>query len=177
MTHHHHHSREEIAKAEIGHTESTPAINRLLTLAFLAMLAAVPAFQTVREVAAIRSGDEPGRAWPQWMDVFTTVRPQWREARAIAAAASIRDAFAAAHETNNRMLRDIAAYEAALKDRDAMIEWLVPRMQTVVTGWLRGGNEDAYCGRGRACPRLSSSGTGCFQAAGLNCPAWARPVT
>ena len=147
MTHHKHHSREEIAKAEIGHTESTPAINRFLSLAFLAMLAAVPVFQTVREVAAIRGGDEPGRAWPQWMDVFTTVRPQWREVRAVAAAGSIRDAFAVARETNNRMLRDIAAYEAALKDRDAVIEWLVPHMQTVVTGWLRGGNEDAYCGR------------------------------
>lgn len=147
MSHHKHHSREEIAKIEIGHTDSTPAINGFLTLFFLIVITAVPLLQTGRELAAIRAGEEPGRDWPQPWNVFTTVRPQWHELRAVATAGSMRGAFAAMHATNSRMLRDIAAYESDLKARDAAVQWLIPRMQIPVTAWLKGGNEDAYCGR------------------------------
>jgi hypothetical protein len=147
MTHHKHHSREEIAKAEIGHTESTPAINRFLALVFLAVLTAVPAVQTVHECAAIRAGDEPGRRWPQPWDVFTTLRPQWSELQTVATAGSVHGTFTALQDANKRMLRDIAAYESDLKTRDKLMQWVIPRMQILITAWLKGGNEDAYCGR------------------------------
>lgn len=147
MSPHHHHSREEIAKIEIGHTDSTPGVNGFLAVFFVLLITAVPLLQTVREEAAIRGGREPGRRWPQWADVFTDVRPQWHEIKAIATAGSIGGMFEAGKTVNNRILRDIGAYEAGLKDRDALIQWVIPRMQVAITGWLKGGNEDAYCGR------------------------------
>ena len=45
------------------------------------------------------------------------------------------------------MLRDIQSYETELKERDGLMQWLIPRLQIPVTAWLKGGNEDAYCGR------------------------------
>jgi alginate O-acetyltransferase complex protein AlgJ len=148
MTHHvKHHSREELAKAEIGHTVSTPGVNRFLTLVFLALIVAVPVMQNIREFSAIRAGRDTERRVPQSWDVFTFLWPKLTEIKAAAGAGSIKGVFEAGRASNNRMLRDIGTYEAALKDRDAMIQWLIPRMQSVITGQLKGGNEDAYCGR------------------------------
>lgn len=134
---HHKRSREEIAKAEIGHTDSTAAVNWLLTLSFLAVIVAVPLLQTIRELPAV----------PQWLDVFRFLRPQGAELRAMVQADGVTGRFAAGRSMNHRMLRDIADYERELKDRDGLVQWLLPHMQLLITGWLRGGNEDAYCGR------------------------------
>jgi len=144
MSNRQHHSREEIAKIEIGHTDSTPAINRFLTLFFLAVITAVPLLQMGREFAAIRAGTESGRKLPQCFDVFSFLLPSRAELRAFAAADGL---LAAGSRMNARMLRDIQAYETDLKDRDALVKWLIPRLQIPVTAWLKGGNEDAYCGR------------------------------
>lgn len=142
-----HRSREDAAKAEIGHTDSTRGINRFLALFFLALLAAVPLLQTLREFANIRAGREQGRSLPQCWDVFTFLFPQRSEVKTFIRAGSPGGMFEAGKAFNNRMLRDIGAYEAGLKDRDALIQWLIPRMQVAITGWLKGGNEDAYCSR------------------------------
>ncbi len=131
------HSREEQAKIEIGHTESTPAVNRVLTLVFLAVIVAVPLLQTAREAPAL----------PQWCEVFTFLWPKPAELKAVARGGGAGGRFAAGKALNERLLRDIANYERELKDRDTLVQRLIPRMQTVITGWLRGGNEDAYCGR------------------------------
>lgn len=148
MTHHIKHlSREELAKAEIGHTISTPGVNRFLTLVFLALIVAVPVLQNIRELSAIRSGKDAERRVPQSWDVFTFLWPNLKEIKTAAGADSIKGFFEAGKASNNRMLRDIGTYEASLKDRDFMIQWLIPRMQTFITGLLKGGNEDAYCGR------------------------------
>jgi alginate O-acetyltransferase complex protein AlgJ len=56
--------------------------------------------------------------------------------------------FAAVQAANARIMTDIAAYETELEDRDPIVGQVVPWMQLLITGWLRGGNEDAYCGRG-----------------------------
>ena len=148
MTHHIKHlSREELAKAEIGHSISTPGVNRFLTLVFLALIVAVPVLQNIRELSAIRSGKDAERRVPQSWDVFTFLWPNLKEIKTAAGADSIKGFFEAGKASNNRMLRDIGTYEASLKDRDFMIQWLIPRMQTFITGLLKGGNEDAYCGR------------------------------
>jgi len=145
MSHHKHHSREEIAKIEIGHTDSTPAINGFLTLFFLAVITVVPLLQTGREFMAIRAGTESGRKLPQSLDVFSFLLPNRAELRSL-----VKDdagLLAAGSRVNARILRDIETYETNLKERDELVKWLVPRMQIPVTAWLKGGNEDAYCGR------------------------------
>ena len=145
MSHHKHHSREEIAKIEIGHTDSTPAINWFLTLFFLAVITAVPLLQTGREFAAIRAGKESDRKLPQSVDVFSFLLPSGAELKTLASAED--GLLAASTRVNARILRDIQTYETDLKERDALMRWLIPRMQIPVTAWLKGGNEDAYCGR------------------------------
>lgn len=144
MSHSHHphiehpkRSREEIAKIEIGHTQASPGVTRTLAFGFIAVMIAVPILQTLRELPSV----------PQWCDVFKFPWPKSAEIKAIIQPEGGVTRFAASKAYNDRLLRDITEYERELKDRDTMIQWLIPRMQTIVTGWLRGGNEDAYCGR------------------------------
>ena len=137
-------SREEIAQREIGHTDSTPGINLFLTAMFVATIAAVPLVQTVCDLAAIRAGHEPGRTLPQSGDPAFFLQPIASEVPEEASASV--GWFTAVQATNARIMRHIAAYETELQDRDPIVRRVVPWMQLVITGWLRGGNEDAYCG-------------------------------
>ena len=139
---HHHHSREEIAKAEIGHTDTTPGVCRFLTLAFIAVIVSVPLLQFAVEYRP--RGGEP--SLPSFRNAGR-ILPSSGELKHLARAGSIRETFRRAWALNNRMLRDITEYETDLKDRSVFVDRLIPFMQTIVTGWLRGGNEDAYCGR------------------------------
>ena len=157
MSPHHHHTREEIAKIEIGHTDSTRPINLFLTLLFLALITVVPVLQTVvdwkalardRERAMAAQQPGPARRFPQVFDVMTLLMPSGAEWKGLVRSASLRQAFRAGRAINNRMLADIGAYERTLKDGDRMIQALIPMVQSVLTGLLRGGNEDVYCGRG-----------------------------
>jgi len=145
MSHNKNHSREEIAKIEIGHTDSTPAINRFLALFFVAVITVVPLLQTGREITAIRAGKESGRKLPQSFDVFSFLLPSRTELKSLVTDDA--GLLAAGSRVNARILRDIQTYETNLKENDALVKWLVPRMQIPVTAWLKGGNEDAYCGR------------------------------
>ena len=142
-------SREEIAKIEIGHTDSTRAIDWFLTLFFLAVIVAVPLAQLARDFAAIRAGKEPGRNLPQSLDVFSFLLPSLSEVSdlVVDGAAEKGGFLAAGSRLNNRMLGDIQRYETDLKNRDEVMQWVIPRMQVPVTAWLKGGNEDAYCSR------------------------------
>lgn len=140
-------SREEIAKVEIGHTESTPGINRFLVFFFVVVVSAVMLVRNITDVAEIRAGAQPGRSIPQSWDPLFFAWPTRQEVSAITGADSLGDGFAACAAVNKRILADITTYERELKDRDAMVQWLIPHMQSVITGWLRGGNEDAYCGQ------------------------------
>lgn len=145
MSQHQQLSREEIAKIEIGHTDSTPAINVFLTLFFIAVITAVPLLQMGREFAAIRAGKESGRRLPQALDVFGFLLPSRAELKTLVAADG--SVLAAGSRVNNRMLHDFQTYETDLKERDLLMQAVIPRMQVPVTAWLKGGNEDAYCGR------------------------------
>lgn len=138
-------SREEIAKREIGHTDSTRPLNLFITVTFLVVIAAVPLMQNFADVAALRAGREPGRALPQCWDPAFFLMPTAAEVRAVLAGGPHWvDAVLAA---NARIMRDRAAYEKQLEDRDPIVNRVVPWMQLLITGWLQGGNEDAYCGR------------------------------
>jgi alginate O-acetyltransferase complex protein AlgJ len=140
-------SREEIAKAEIGHTDSTRSINGFLCLFFLLVITAVPLWRTLAEFRDIQSGRSADRKLPRSWDALSFLRPTRQELAAVVRADSAPGAFQSAMAANDRILRDIAAYERDLKEQDNLIQWLVPRMQTVLTGWLKAGSEDAYCGR------------------------------
>jgi len=134
---HHKRSREEIAKIEIGHTDISPAVTRTLSFGFIAVLLAVPIIQTIRELPSV----------PQWTAPFVFLWPKSSEIKSIVSPPDGEGRFAQAKAMNQRLLIDISEYEKELKDRDVMVQWLIPRMQSIITGGLRGGNEKAYCGR------------------------------
>ena len=130
---------------EIGHTESTTALNWFLTLVFLATITVVPLLQIGREFASIRAGKESDRSLPQSFDVCSFLLPSRAELKALTTGEG--GVIAAGSRINKRMLQDIQRYETDLKERDSLMKWVIPRMQIPVTAWLKGGNEDAYCGR------------------------------
>lgn len=140
MLHHKHHSREEIAKIEIGHTDSTRGKNRFLVVLFLVVICGIPLLQTARDVRAIRSGAETTRRFPQCLDIISVFASGPAEPEEASLFGSVKRA-------NARMMRAIDAYETELKQRDVFMGGLIPLMQIPVTAWLKGGNEDAYCGR------------------------------
>lgn len=146
-------SREEIARRDIGHTDISHGLACFLTVFFLVVIGAVPLLQHVSEFRAIARekaaspGDRPERLWPQCWDVLKLI-PTRAELKNVAASSGARDVFSNLKAINNRMLKFIPEYEEALKDHSDLIQWLIPHMQGIVTGVFKGGNEDAYCGRG-----------------------------
>ncbi len=136
---HHPLSREEQAKIEIGHTESTPGINRFLAGVWIALILAVPIGESIA-------------AWwihrrPPPCAGIVRLLPTRAEGRSVLSASGLRGRFDRLRRINNRILGDIQRYEIALKDESLFVKSLVPPMQALITGVLRGGTEDAYCGR------------------------------
>ena len=128
-------TREEQAMREIGVTDISPGLAMVMTLAFCGLIAAVPLWE---EFAPRRSGATP-RHWS-----VAGLVPTWTEIKGIASSSSPWQATLA---VNGRILREIKAYEDGLKEKSAIVQALVPLMQVPITGWLKGGNEDAYVGR------------------------------
>jgi hypothetical protein len=128
-------TREEQAMREIGVTDISPRLAMVMTLAFCGLIAAVPLWE---EFAPRRSGATP-RHWS-----VAGLVPTWNEVKGIASSSSPWQATLA---VNARILREIKAYEDGLKENSALVQALVPLMQVPITGWLKGGNEDAYVGR------------------------------
>jgi alginate O-acetyltransferase complex protein AlgJ len=143
-------SREEIAAIEVGHTDVSPAVARALSISFLLLIASIPAIQGIHEFRTVsrekteaRSSGRQynGHRFPACLD-GTMLWPTRAEL------AGVKD-LASFLAVNTRMLRDIHAYEDALEDNSILHKALHAPAQYVLTGWLRGGNEKVYCGKGR----------------------------
>lgn len=147
MSTHGHETREKIARREIGHTDSAPGVNIFLTGIFLLVIALVPLSQNVFEMAAIWSGRETRRSFPQSWDVFLFFRPRLAELKAIVEAVPAGRAGESVMALNRRIMADIDNYEQELKDRNKRVQAIVPYMQAALTGVLGGGSEEAYRGR------------------------------
>jgi alginate O-acetyltransferase complex protein AlgJ len=130
-------TREEHAKAYLEHTQVSRATAGALVAAFLLTITAVPVVQHIVEVRANLQArrdeqaatDEPptGRVLPQSWDVFSLMRP--RSGRTMPTVA------------------DIKTFESELEEGSVVSAWLLPRAQSVLTGVLGAGNEQAYPGR------------------------------
>ncbi|MFM8218124.1 MAG: alginate O-acetyltransferase AlgX-related protein, partial [Planctomycetaceae bacterium] len=138
-------SHREAAQAEVGHTDSTPALNGFLTGVFLLTITAVPLLQFTRELVAIGRGETPGRTLPQSLDVVAALQPRRAELATLVAPTA--GFLAAARGVNDRVLRDLRTYETELTERDQLRRWLVPRVRRPLAAWLQGGNEETYIGR------------------------------
>lgn len=126
-------SRETEAELALKHTVFTRGTRWLLIALFLLTIVSVPAFQLAVELGSPRAAG--GLAT---FDVYKAY-PAWVKIRAARNAADIW-----------RLLpkgTDLKAAEKQLETESVVSTWLLPRVQSVLTGKLRAGNEQVYLGR------------------------------
>lgn len=126
-------SREEEAEFALKHTVYTPGTRWLLIALFLLTIISVPAIQVAVELRSPRSSG--GLAT---FDIYG-VLPPWAKIRAVRTAGDLWRLLPRAAE--------LKAAEEALESESAVSAWLLPRVQSVLTGKLGAGNEQVYLGR------------------------------
>ncbi|MCK4788072.1 MAG: hypothetical protein KAV87_30240 [Desulfobacteraceae bacterium] len=149
--------RHKIAKIEIGNTAITRMQKCVLIVAFFTTIFSVPVVQHIHEIRAFMSGKpERGTPWPQCYDILSSVskpleiifsieKPGQPETHLFTNASIVDRIFNA----NRVLLSDIDKYEDAVTDDSLLTEILLPPAQSILTGTLRVGNEQAYLGRDR----------------------------
>lgn len=126
-------SREEEAELALKHTVYTPGTRWLLITLFLLTIISVPAIQLAVELRSPRPSG--GLAT---FDVYR-VLPEWAKIRAVRSARDLWHLLPRAAE--------LKAAEEALETESIVSAWLLPRVQSVLTGKLGAGNEQVYLGR------------------------------
>lgn len=124
---------EEKSQRELEATEVGPLTARLLTWAFVAFVAGVPLIQAAIEW---RRGEPLG--------VLTLLEPM-RGALAKLSSGNGREAFDRLEPLFTRNF--LRGYERALEERSVAKTFFQPRVQNLLTGWLRFGNDKGLVGR------------------------------
>jgi hypothetical protein len=135
-------SREDVAQGEVGHTEMSPRLARVLTVCFLAAIVLVPTGQHVHEFLQWRAGQRPSPV-PQAWDILRSARgaaSMWRWSP-LAPADRV---FA----VNRWLLREIKHYEDHLEEESWLMQGVLPPAQMVLSRLFGVGNEKVYRGRG-----------------------------
>jgi len=125
-------SREEEAELALKNTEFTSASRALLVGLFLATITAVAAIQLAAEFSVSRS---PRRL--SLVDIFSAL-PSPAKLLAVRNLADVWHLFPRAG--------DLKAAENALENDSVVAQWLLPRVQSVLTNRLLAGNEQVYLG-------------------------------
>jgi alginate O-acetyltransferase complex protein AlgJ len=126
-------SREEEAELALKNTIFTPGSNTLLIALFLITIASVPVIQLAAKLRASQLTRRSGTF------VIPSAPPVSAEPRTKRASTNIWNLFPRAE--------DLKATEKALENDSVVAQWLLPRVQSVLTGDLHGGNEQVYLGR------------------------------
>lgn len=125
-------TREEEAELALKNTTFTAGSQRLLILLFLLCIFSVPAVQLAVE---IRGPHTEGR-----LGTFNIYKayPAWEKIRAVRSARDLWRLLPRAAE--------LKAVEEQLENESVVSEWLLPRVQSILTGKLGVGNEQVYLG-------------------------------
>jgi alginate O-acetyltransferase complex protein AlgJ len=126
-------SREEEAELALKHTVYTPGTRRLLIALFLLTIISVPTIQLAVELRSPR----PTGGLPTF-DLYKAY-PAWAKIRAVRSAADFWHLLPRG--------TDLKAAEKEIEAESVVSAWLLPRVQSVLTGKLRAGNEQVYLGR------------------------------
>jgi hypothetical protein len=126
-------SREEEAELALKHTVYTPGARWLLIALFLLTIVSVPAIQLAVEFGSPRPSG--GLAT---FDLYKAY-PAWTKIQAVRSANDLWDLLPRAAE--------LKAAEKAIESESVVSAWLLPRVQSLLTGKLRAGNEQVYLGR------------------------------
>lgn len=126
-------SREAEAELALKRTAYAPGAKPLLIALFLLTIIAVPAIQLAAELHAPRPSG--GLAT---FDIYK-VLPPWAKIRRVRNVAGLWRLLPRA--------ADLKAAEKSIESDSVVSAWLLPRVQAVLTGQLRAGNEQVYLGR------------------------------
>lgn len=129
-------AREEQARAEVGHTAVSPALSLFLTGVFVAVILAVPLTEQIYD--AVQKSGAPN---------VTNLSGFLPESAGVSEAFSTQGFWGGLSFINAHLLREIKRYDDGLKEDSILAERLIPPMQSLMIGYLRAGNENAYCGR------------------------------
>ena len=136
-------TREEQATVELGTTDVTPSVARMMVASFAITLMAVPAMQWAEERQAFAVGDR-NSPWPSAAEILTAptvIFQRW----------SRDDPDGVAGKTlaaNADLLAEIQRYETSLEDRSITTTVLLGSTRRQLAGWFGWGTEDAWIGRG-----------------------------
>lgn len=125
-------SREDVARVEVGHTEVSPAVARMLVVCFLALIVGVSAVELWR----MATRHEP-TAWAHLRALPGTVAP------AVGDGTPTRRVLGA----NRAVLAGLQTFEDQLEQESALGSALRPPAQRLLSRWLGAGNERVYVGR------------------------------
>jgi hypothetical protein len=126
-------TREEEAELALKGTTYTRGTRALLITLFLLTICFVPAIQFAVELRAPRkSGGLPT------LNVYKPL-PTWAKIRAVRSATDVWHLLPRAAE--------LKAAEKEIEANSVVSAWLLPRVQSALTGKLRAGNEQVYLGR------------------------------
>jgi alginate O-acetyltransferase complex protein AlgJ len=139
--------REAIARIEVGHTNVSPAVARVLVGWFLLMLAVLPLTETV---GGTRARDVAG-PWKQLAGIPDAIDRRLAELklRVTGGDGEEPSAWSRLVTANRAVLERMNAFETALEDQSAVGRALRPQAQRILSGWLGAGNERVYIGRDR----------------------------
>ena len=126
-------SREEEAELALKNTVFTPGSSMLLIALFLITIASVPAIQLIAKLR-VSQLESRGATF-----VIPSAPPSSAEPRTKRAPTNIWNLFPRAE--------DLKASEKTLENDSIVAQWLLPRVQSVLTGDLHAGNEQVYLGR------------------------------
>jgi hypothetical protein len=126
-------SREEEAELALKNTAYTTGSRSLLILLFLLSILSVPAIQFAVESRTPRTEGRLGT-----FNIYKAY-PAWKKIRAVRSATDLWHLLPRAAE--------LKAAEKELESESVVSEWLLPRVQSVLTGKLGAGNEQVYLGR------------------------------
>ena len=126
-------SRETEAELALKNTVLAPGTAPLLALFFLITIAAVPVIQFTAEVRATHSLDR----LPTFQ-AFSVLIPRGRSHN-LRSVVDVWRIFPKADE--------IKTVQKTLERESVVAQWLLPRVQSVLTGLLHAGNEQVYLGR------------------------------
>jgi len=126
-------TREEEAELALKRTVFAPGTQTLLVTLFVLTITVLPLLQLVTELRAPRTG-----GWLPMFDVFKTL-PTTAKLKSVANVWDVWHLLPRAEE--------IKSAEKTLETDSVVSKWLLPRVQAVLAGRLRAGNEQVYLGR------------------------------
>ena len=134
-------TREEIAKAEIGHTSVSPAVARALMFFFLVCIVVVPFIEIAvpRWVPAYQGAS----VWTRLADIPAQISAAIADEAARGNTGAWKKTLAA----NRATMSGMVAFENALEDESVLGRTLRPPAQQFLSGWPGAGNERVYIGR------------------------------